>query len=519
VRPVLTAEEMRRVDARATAELGIPGPVLMENAGRGAAEAILAALPERALRARGLSVAIICGRGGNGGDGFVVARRLKRAGARPDVLMVAPPEALRGDAAVKFAEMRRVGIAARVVDDAGAAGVRLRRSQLVVDALLGTGARGAPAPLVAALIEAINASGRPVVALDLPSGLSADGEVPAGPVVRAWLTATFAAPKLGLVIGAGPELAGRVVVVPIGVPAAEVAREARTFLLEGADVAPCFPRRRRDAHKGGYGHLLVVAGSVGKTGAAALCARAALRAGVGLVTVGTAASAQPTVAALSLEAMTEPLPETTVRSLGMKAREPIVSLAEARDAIALGPGLGLDDETRALARVLVAMLPRPMVVDADALTALADHLESLRGARGARVLTPHPGEMARLLGGAVADVQRDRLGVARAFAVAHGVHLVLKGADSLIAGPDGRVLINPTGNAGMATGGTGDVLTGILGALLARGIDAAQAAPAAVYLHGLAGDVAAERVGQEALIASDVIESLGDAFRRLADER
>ena len=519
MRPVLTAEEMRRVDARASAELGIPGPVLMENAGRGAADAILAALPERGLRARGLNVAIVCGRGGNGGDGFVVARRLKRAGARPDVITTAPPEVLRGDAAIKFAEMRRVGIAARLVDDASAAAGALRRSHLVVDALLGTGARGAPAPLVAALIDAMNASGRPVVALDLPSGLSADGEPPAGPVVRAWLTPTFAAPKLGLVTGLGRELAGRMVVVPIGVPDAEVAREARTFLQEDADVAPLFPPRRRDAHKGSYGHLLVVAGSVGKTGAAGLCARAALRAGVGLVTVGTAASAQPTVAALSLEAMTEPLPETAARSVGMKAREPIVALAETRDAVAMGPGLGLDDETRALARVLVATLPRPMVVDADAITALAGHLDTLRGAHGPRVLTPHPGEMARLLDKTIVDVQRDRVGVARGFAASHGVHLVLKGADTVIAGPDGRVLINPTGNPGMATGGTGDVLTGILGGLLARGIDVAQAAPAAVYLHGLAGDLAAARVGQEALIASDVIESLGEAFRRLADER
>jgi len=321
------------------------------------------------------------------------------------------------------------------------------------------------------------------------------------------------------VLGPGVELAGRVSVVPIGVPDAEVARDATTFVLEAADVAPLFPRRPRDAHKGTYGHLLVLAGSVGKTGAAALCARAALRSGVGLVTVGTAASAQPTVAALSLEAMTEPLPETGARTVAMKARETIVALAEARTAVAIGPGLGLDDETRALARVLVATLPRPMVVDADALTALADHLDVLGDARTPRVLTPHPGEMARLIGASVADVQRDRLGVARAFATTHGVHLVLKGARTLIAGPDGRVLINPTGNAGMASGGTGDVLTGILGALLARGIEVARAVPAGVYLHGLAGDVAAERVGEEALIASDVIEAFGEAFRRLADER
>ena len=512
MRPVLTADEMRRVDARAIAELGIPGPTLMENAGRGAADALLAALPERGLRPRGLKVAIVCGRGGNAGDGFVVARRLKRAGARLDVLLVAAPDALRGDPALKFTEMRRAGVAARVVEDVAKAVPALQRADVIVDALLGTGARGAPAPLVAALIEAINASGRPVVALDVPSGLPADGGRAEGPVVRAWLTPTFAAPKLGLVVGDGAELAGRVVVVAIGVPEAEVARDARTFVLEAADVAPLFPRRRRDVHKGTYGHLLVLAGSVGKTGAAVLCARAALRSGVGLVTVGTAASAQPTVAALSLEAMTEPLPETPARSLAMKAREPIVALAEARAAVAIGPGLGLDDETRALARVLVSTLPRPMV-------ALADHLEVLRGAPAARVFTPHPGEMARLLGGAVGDVQRDRVGAARAFATAHGVHLVLKGARTLIAAPDGRVLVNPTGNAGMASGGTGDVLTGILGALLARGLDAARAAPAGVYLHGLAGDVAAERVGEEALIAGDVIEALGEAFRRLADGR
>src|SRR5437899_1432043 len=346
--------------------------------------------------------------------------------------------------------------------------------------------------------------------------LLADGAAPEGPVVRAWLTPTFAAAKLALVLGPGVELAGRVSVVPIGVPEPEVARDARTFVLEASDVAPLFPRRPRDVHKGTYGHLLVLAGSVGKTGAAALCARAALRSGVGLVTVGTAASAQPTVAALSLEAMTEPLPETPARSLAMKAREPIVALAEARAAVAIGPGLGLDHETRGLVRDLVGTLARPMAVDADALTALADHLHVLRGVHAARVLTPHPGEMARLVGATVDDVQRDRSGVARAFATTHGVYLVLKGARTLIAGPDGRVLINPTGNAGMASGGTGDVLTGILCALLARGIDAARAAPGAVYLHGLAGGVAAERVAEEALIASDLIEARGEAFRRLA---
>jgi len=518
VQPVFTAEQMRRLDRHAIAALGISGATLMENAGRGAADALLAALPERGLRPRGLRVAIICGKGGNGGDGFVVARRLKRAGARPDVYLTAPPDEIAGDAAVKFREMRRAGIAARVVADAGAVAPALARADVVVDALLGTGARGAPSPLAAGLITAINASGRPAVALDIPSGLPADGEPPAGPVVRAWLTTTFAGLKLGLVIGPGVDLAGRVVVVDIGIPPAEMLRDVTTFLLERADVAPLFPPRPRESHKGSYGHLLVVAGSVGKTGAAALCAQAAMRAGTGLVTVATAASAQPVVASLIVEAMSEPLPETEARTVALKAREAITELAAARDAVAIGPGLGLDHETWRLTRELVRELPRPMAVDADALTALVDHLDDLRGAAAARYLTPHPGEMARMRGVSIADVQRDRIGTARAFAVEHGVHVCLKGSRSVVASPDGRVLINPTGNPGMASGGTGDVLTGVLGGFLARGLPAEHVLGAAVYLHGLAGDVAAERVGEEALIARDVIDALGEAFRRLAHE-
>ena len=518
MQPVFTAEQMRRLDARAISELGIPGAMLMENAGRGATDALLRALPERGLKPRGLRVALVCGKGGNGGDGFVVARRLKAAGARPAVYCAFPSDALAGDAARKHREMRRAGIVARVVGDGSALRSALAESDLIVDALLGTGVRGAVGPALTGLIEAMNASGRPVVALDVPSGLSADGGPLAGPVVRAWLTPTFAALKLGLAVGAGVELAGRVEVVDIGIPPAELTREVSTFVLEAADVAPLFPRRRRDAHKGTYGHLLVVAGSVGKTGAAALCARAAMRTGAGLVTVATSASAQPVVASLLLEAMSVPLPETAARTVALKAHDALIELSAGRDAVALGPGLGLDDETRRLARVLVRETARPMVVDADGLTALVDHLDELRAAAGPRYFTPHPGEMARMLGAAVADVQRDRLGCARAFAREHGVHLCLKGSRSIVASPEGSVLINPTGNPGMASGGAGDVLTGIVGALLARGLPAARVLGAAVYLHGLAGDIAAERMGEEALVASDVIDALPEAFRRLAHD-
>jgi NAD(P)H-hydrate epimerase len=515
VQPVLTADEMRRVDQRAVRELGIPGATLMENAGRGAADCLLAALPALGLPRRGGRVAIVCGKGGNGGDGFVVARRLKRAGHRVEVFLLAARDEVRGDPALKLREMERGGIRARVVDDADVLASALGSAQLVVDAMLGTGARGAPAPLLARAIEQVNACGRPVVALDVPSGLPADGGPPEGPVVRAALTPTFAGLKRGLVSGPGVELAGRVVVVDIGVPAAEVARGIATFLLEPRDVARHFPRRPREGHKGTYGHLLVIAGSVGKTGAAALTARGALRAGAGLVTVATAARAQPVVASLLLEAMSEPVADTPAGTIALKAAAPLGELAERRDAVALGPGLGLEEDTQAVARGLVFDCPRPMVVDADALTALAGHLERLHGAPAARCLTPHPGEMARLLGATVADVQRDRIATVRQFATAWDLCVVLKGATSVIGLPDGTVLLNPTGNAGMASGGTGDVLTGILGAFLARGLEPAGAVAAAVYLHGLAGDVAAERVGQESLVAGDVIEALPEAFRRV----
>ena len=512
---VFTAEEMRRLDRRAITELGIPGATLMENAGRGAAARIVALLGRLKATRRGARVAVVCGKGGNGGDGFVVARWLKRSGVRPDVLLAFPEGEIGGDAGGKLRELRRSGVRSRLVEDAHAAVEALARADVIVDALLGTGSRGAPEGRVARLIELINASGRPVAALDVPSGVSADGDPPAGPAIRATLTLTFGGFKRGLVCGPGAALAGRVEVVPIGIPAGEVLRGLATFVLDAADVASHFPPRPRDAHKGTYGHLLVVAGSLGKSGAAALAAAAALRSGVGLVTVATPASQQPVVAGLVREAMTEPLPETGARTFALKAREVVAELAAPRDAVALGPGIGLDEETRAAARALVQELPKPMAVDADGLSALAGHLEALRAAPAARVLTPHPGEMARLLAASVPDVQRARITTVREFATRHGAHVVLKGAWSVIGDPEGRVFVNPTGNPGMASGGTGDVLTGILGALLARGMAPGVALQAAVYLHGLAGDIAAERVGEESLIAGDVIGALPEAFRRV----
>jgi ADP-dependent NAD(P)H-hydrate dehydratase / NAD(P)H-hydrate epimerase len=508
MRPVFTAAEMRAVDARAIGELGIPGPRLMENAGGGAARIIA----REFAPVRGKRVVILCGKGNNGGDGFVVARRLRAAGARVQALLIARRSEVKGDAAVALGRWRgrteEVVAASRLPSLAR----ELAVADVIVDALLGTGLEGPARGLVAEAIGAINGAGRPVVSLDLPSGLGSDGGAVLGPVVKARMTLTFGGYKRSLLLHPAAAQAGGVVVVDIGIPAAEVERGVATFLLEESDVRRHFPPRQADAHKGSFGHLLVVAGSVGKTGAAALAGRAALRGGVGLCTIATASSQQPIVAGLAMEPMTEPLTETGGHAIALEAKDRIMRLASGMDAVALGPGLSLDPETQELVRRLVVEVDRPMVVDADALSALAGHLEVLDRASGPRALTPHPGEMARMLGTSVAEVQSDRLEVVRAFCRRHRVALALKGPGTVVGDPDGRVFVNPTGNPGMASGGSGDVLTGMVGAFLARGLPAPTALQAGCFLHGLAGDLACAERGEESLIAGDIVEAISRAM-------
>ena len=510
--PVFTAAEMRALDSRAMSQLGIPGPRLMEAAGAGAARLIA----ERFAPIEGKGVLVLCGKGNNGGDGFVVARHLKARGARVRVLLVGRRAEVRGDAAQALSRWRGRVEEILTAAQAAAVGDAARRADVLVDGLLGTGLEGPARGLTASVIEAVNESRAPVVALDLPSGLNADSAEIIGPAIRARLTATFAGWKRALLLHPAAHCAGEVAVIPIGIPGAEVNRGIATWLLEEADIRRHFPARPRDAHKGSYGHLLVVAGSVGKTGAAALAGRAALRSGAGLVTVATPASQQPIVAALGMESMTEPLPETPAQTLSLKSKERILELAARTDAVALGPGLSLDPETQSLIRELLREVAKPMVVDADGLTALAGSCELLAGAAGPRLLTPHPGEMARMLGVAVSEVQADRLEMVRALCARHQVWAVLKGAGSVIGAPDGGVFVNPTGNPGMATGGSGDVLTGMAGAFLARGLEPLPALQSAVYLHGLAGDLACARWGEEGLIAGDLIEAIPDALRPAA---
>ena len=509
--PVFTAGEMRAVDERAIREIGIPGTRLMEAAGAGAARLV----GREMGTVKGRRVVIVCGRGNNGGDGFVVARHLRRRGARVRTRLVGARADVRGDAAWALG---RLG-AARVEELTGARvdalPAALASADMIVDALLGTGATGPARDATARAIEAINASGRPVIALDVPSGTSADTGAVAGPAVTARATATFAGLKRSLLVHPAAARAGRVSVIPIGIPPEEVARGIATFLLEADDVRARFRPRPGDAHKGSFGHVLVVAGSRGKTGAAGLTGRAVLRSGAGLGTIAVPASQQPVVASFAMEPMTEALAETAHGTLALAAKKRVGTLAERVDAVALGPGLSLDPEAQALARELVVEVPKPMVVDADALTALAGHLDLLTRAAAPRLLTPHPGEMARMIGSTVAEVQADRIEAVRAFATRYRTALVLKGAGSCIGAPDGRVFINPTGNPGMATGGSGDVLTGVSGAFLARGMEPLDALLAAVYLHGRAGDLARDRWGEEGLIAGDLLDALPAALREM----
>jgi NAD(P)H-hydrate epimerase len=517
--PVLTAAEMGQADRRTIEEFGVPGAVLMENAG----SAVAAAIRRRYPGAR--RPVVLCGRGNNGGDGFVVASRL--LDLQPTVYLAGSRAETRGDARLHLeAYERSGGVVNELLDLAGwqAARPAVREAGLVVDALLGTGLRAEPSGLVANIISDLSeiaAARVPLVAVDIPSGLASDTGDVTWETVRATLTVTFAAPKHGHVLPPACERVGELVVAPIGIPAVVLAETGtRLWLIDGADAARAYGPRKPDAHKGTFGHVLLVAGSVGKSGAAILAAGGALRAGAGLVTVATPAPALPIVAAARAELMTEPLPVGGDGGLDREALPRALALARGKDAVVIGPGLGQDAAIRDFVRGFVAQCPTPLVVDADGLNALAPSSSSRDPAAGAlrkrsasTIVTPHPGEMARLIGSEAAEVQRRRLDVARAFAAESRAVVVLKGYRTLVADPEGRAAVNPTGNPGLATGGTGDVLSGILGALLARGLDPWTAATAAVYVHGRAGDVAAARLGQESLLAGDVIETLPEAIR------
>ena len=503
---------MRTLD-RWTIEHGTPGHVLMERAGAGAVRV----LRERLRRPRG-PVVVVCGRGNNGGDGFVVARHLRRARVPVEVWLAARPEEVRGDAARMLAAWRRARGAVRALAapaDVEALARRLARAAAVVDALIGTGLNAPVAGVAAAVIAVINACGAPVLAVDIASGLSADTGAPLGAAVRATVTATFGYPKVGQLMYPGVEHTGLLAVVDIGIPREALAAVAPgTVLLESEEVGAHLPPRRRDAHKGDFGHVLVIAGSRGKTGAALLAAQAAARSGAGLTTLAVPATLQAVLEAQVREAMTAALADTGDGAAALADGAAASALIADRGAVVCGPGLGQASATRELVRHVVRQCTAPLVLDADGLNAVAG-TSVLRDRPGPTVVTPHPGEMARLSGGDTARVQADRLGAARAFARAERVVVVLKGARTVIASPAGATAICPTGNPGMASGGTGDVLAGVIGALLAQGLAAYDAATLGVFAHGAAGDAVAARQGEVGLLASDLLTELPATLERL----
>lgn len=519
---ILTASQMQRIDRLTTDRCGVPSLTLMENAG---AE-VVKFLAERFRPLEESRIAIFCGRGNNGGDGLVVARLLTDMGLTPQVLLFADPAQLRGDAAANYERFAAIALPEVVKDAPGWCAVKpsLSSTTLIIDALLGT---GLSKPLEGFLLEVVrdlNTSfpGARRVAVDLPSGLAADSGELIGECIKADATVTFTAPKYAHVFPPACECVGEWKVKEIGTPPEVLENDSELLLslMCREDVTWLAAPRKMDSHKGTYGHVLGIAGSRGKTGAAALAAKSALRAGVGLVTIASPVSALPVIAAFGMEFMTEPLLETAEGTISLQALMSgvLTRLIAGKSCLAVGPGLGRNPETAEVVRKTVNDCSLPLVLDADGLNAFAGRMGEMHVSDRVRVLTPHPGEMARLTGLKTAEIQKRRVETAREFAVRYGVILVLKGARTLIASPDGRVRVNPTGNPGMATGGSGDCLTGLIAGLLAQQTErpAAEVVAAAVYLHGLAGDLAVARFGEPSMIAGDLIEAIPEAYRTLA---
>lgn len=535
---IVSATEMREIDRATSERFGVPSITLMENAGGAVAGFILADYPEAER------IGILCGKGNNGGDGFVVARKLVEAGRAVRVLLLADPAELRGDAAVMFQRMltslHAVNGAPLMVRDAGGLdspeAAEIFAADVIVDAILGTGFRPPVSPLYAAAIGKMNRASAPIVAVDIPSGADADAMQPASAKnsgnfeaerARANAVVTFTAPRPAHVFAA--LTAGSIVIAPIGSPAEAIVSQLGLHLSTPLDFARLLAPRALESNKGSYGHVVVIGGSLGKAGAAAMAGFSALRAGAGLATVATAKSVLATVASFHPELMTEPLAETKGGTISLRAlRSGLDELLDGK-TLAIGPGISRHPETAEFVRAIVERSDPAkiinMVVDADALNAFDGAAEKLNGRGRSLVITPHPGEMSHLTGLTIPEIQANRLEVARNFAREHELIVALKGHRTLIAAPDGTVWVNPTGNPGMATGGTGDVLTGIIAGLIAQRAREAQhsqdaqhpqqaleATALAVYLHGLAGDLACESIGENSLVATDLVRFLPQAF-------
>ncbi|MEW6184522.1 MAG: NAD(P)H-hydrate dehydratase, partial [Thermodesulfobacteriota bacterium] len=476
-----TAQQMKALDRRTIETFGLPGMVLMENAARGVVQVILEHYPS----AR--SLAVLCGKGNNGGDGLAVARYFRNRGHKVKVFLSGPKNELKGDAAAQLRLTENLDLPIEELNsktDWDALKQGLAHYDLLLDALLGTGLEKEVTGIFLELIRIMNALSNPTIAIDIPSGLSSDTGEPLGLCTRAEITVTFALPKIGQFLFPGSRFVGKLFVVDIGIPPLfHPQPQDRVELLEAEKLAQFIPRRPPEGHKGSYGHVLVLAGSKGKTGAATLTCLGALRVGAGLVTLGIPESLNPIMEVKLTEAMTEPLAEGDPGCLGPEAFLRIQTLIQGKKALAIGPGLSLSPKTKSLLQILFKHITDlPLVVDADALTFLAESPENLKTLAGRAVLTPHPGEMSRLSGLSLEAVQKDRLGAARALAGKYQVVVVLKGARTIIADPRGPVYLNPVAHSILASGGTGDVLTGLILGLLSQGSSLIEAACLSVFL-------------------------------------
>jgi ADP-dependent NAD(P)H-hydrate dehydratase / NAD(P)H-hydrate epimerase len=515
---IVTAAEMRAIDRATSERYGVPSLTLMENAGAAVAEHVLA--DYGAAR----RIVVFCGKGNNGGDGFVAARQLHEKGKSVRVILLANPAELKGDASIMYNKLPMAAIVVTEGKDLESDRVRnALQADLYLDAILGTGFTPPVRGFYADAIALMNAGQVPVTAVDIPSGSDADAMIPQqGVIARADSVVTFTAARPAHIFSG--LTTGPTRVAGIGSPEEAVVSSLQLNVITPSDFAPLIAPRPADSNKGSYGHVLVVGGSLGKSGSVAMAGMSALRTGAGLVTVATPKSVLATVAGFHPELMTEPLPETAEGAISASAVEKIEALAEGKSVLAIGPGISRFPETSELVRRLVHESKIPIVLDADGLNAFEGRTSELSGKGRWLVITPHPGEMARLAGRSIADVQKDRLGTARQFAREHDLVVVLKGHRTLVVQPDGQAWVNMTGNPGMSTGGTGDILTGMVAGLMAQNAahdknvknqdDALLAVVAAVHLHGLAGDVMRESVGEHSMVATDLLQGLPKAFMR-----
>lgn len=498
---------MKEMNRRAGEEFGVASATLMENAGKAVALRVNAELASLGTG----TVAVVAGAGNNGGDGFVAARHLHEAGHPVKVIVLAGEKSFSGDAATNLKKLSGLLEPVFNPDKASTKSV-LADADVIVDAIFGTGFKGKAPEAVAAAICVINCSDAYVLAVDIPSGVEADTGKVGGAVVEAAETITFGLPKLGCVVYPGAAYAGQLSVVDIGFPPELINRAGRLEMPEPKDIASFLPDRSPQSYKQSVGRVLVVAGSVGMTGAAALGAQAALKSGAGIVTLACPASLNDILEVKLTEVMTYPLPETDARTLALDAAAEVLSLLKDFDVLVLGPGLSRNTKTVGAIRKIIEASQTPLVLDADGLNALEGLPELLQKRHSETIITPHPGELARICGGDVKAVSANRL--AKAKAAAKDMHsvTVLKGARSIIAGPDGELTINPTGNSGLASAGTGDVLAGVIGGLWAQQMRQYNAAVAGVFVHGLAGDLAVQDRTIYSVTALDVIEYLPEAF-------